>query len=55
MWENTSKTLFKKITKAKRAGGVAQAVEHLPSKCKVWSSNPGTIKKKKEREREMKQ
>jgi hypothetical protein len=27
-----------KITKAKRAGGVAQAAEQLPSKCKALSS-----------------
>jgi hypothetical protein len=25
-----------------RAGGIAQVVEHLPSKCKVLNSNPGT-------------
>jgi hypothetical protein len=30
-----------------RAGGVAQVVEHLPSKCEVLSSNPGMAKKKK--------
>jgi hypothetical protein len=27
-----------------RAGGVAQAVQHLPSKCKARSSNPSTAK-----------
>jgi hypothetical protein len=36
-----------KITRAKRAGGMAQAVEHLPSKCDTLSSNPRTTKKKK--------
>jgi hypothetical protein len=27
------------MTKAKRAGGVVQAVDHLPSKCEALSSN----------------
>jgi hypothetical protein len=39
----------------KRAGGVAQVIECLPSKCEALSSNPSTEKKKKkgrERERE---
>jgi hypothetical protein len=27
----------------KRAGGVAKAVEPLPSKCKALSSNPSTV------------
>jgi hypothetical protein len=31
----------------KRAGGVVQAVEHLPIKCEALSSNPSTDKKKK--------
>jgi hypothetical protein len=30
-----------------RAGGAAQVVERLSSKCAALSSNPGTIKKKK--------
>jgi hypothetical protein len=30
-----------------RAGGIAQEVEHLPSKDEVPRSNPSTIKKKK--------
>jgi hypothetical protein len=29
-----------------KAGGMAQAVEHLPSKCKALSSHSGTTKKK---------
>jgi hypothetical protein len=37
------KTLSEKWIKAKRAG----VVEHLPSKCIVWSSIPSTAKKKK--------
>jgi hypothetical protein len=37
---------LKKITKAKRAGGMAQEVECLHSKCKPLSSNPSTAKKK---------
>jgi hypothetical protein len=32
--------------KAKRAGGMAQAVKCLPSKHKVLNSTPGTTKKK---------
>jgi hypothetical protein len=36
-----------KITRAKRAGGVAQVVEYLLSKCEALSSNPSTEKKKK--------
>jgi hypothetical protein len=31
-----------KITKVKRAGGTAQVVERLPSKCKALNSNPST-------------
>jgi hypothetical protein len=40
---------IQKITKTKRAWGVAQVVEHLPSKCKALcsSSNPSTNNKKK--------
>jgi hypothetical protein len=29
----------------KRAGGVTQAIQHLPSKCEALSSNPRTTKK----------
>jgi hypothetical protein len=43
-----------KITRAKRAGGVAQVVEPLPSKCKALSSNPKTKKKKKKKKKEKK-
>jgi hypothetical protein len=32
----------KKNLKQKRAGGVAQVIEHLPSKPKTLSSTPGT-------------
>jgi hypothetical protein len=35
-----------KITRTKRAGGVVQAVEHLPSKCKL-SSKPRNTKGEK--------
>jgi hypothetical protein len=38
-----------KITNTKRAGGVAQVVEHLPSKFEALSSNPNYRKKKKGR------
>jgi hypothetical protein len=37
-------TLFEKQTKSKRAGGVAQEVECLPSKFKALKSIPSTIK-----------
>jgi hypothetical protein len=37
-----------KITKAKRAGGMTQVVEHLPSKHKAPSSNPSTTKRKRQ-------
>jgi hypothetical protein len=36
----------KSITRTKRAGGVAQTVEHLPNKCKAMDSNPNTEKMK---------
>jgi hypothetical protein len=38
-----------KITKARRAGAVAQVVELLLSRHKVVSSNPSTIKKGKKK------
>jgi hypothetical protein len=38
---------YLKNNKTKRAGGVTQVVEYLPSKCKVLSSNPSTKKKGK--------
>jgi hypothetical protein len=38
-----------KITHAKRAKGVAQVVEHLPSKLQALSSYFNTVKKRKER------
>jgi hypothetical protein len=37
--------------KVKKAGGMAQVLGGLPSKCKVLSSNPSTTKRKKEEER----
>jgi hypothetical protein len=43
-----SKTLFLKLTTAKRARDMVQVVECLPSKSKAPSSNPSTGKKKKE-------
>jgi hypothetical protein len=53
------KTLSRKYPTLKRTGGVAQVVEHLPSKHKAQSSNPSTNKqtnkqkktKKKERKK----
>jgi hypothetical protein len=41
-----------KITKAKRAGGIAQAVERLSNKCEVLSSNPSITKKREGKEEE---
>jgi hypothetical protein len=41
--------LNSKIIKAKRAGGMAQAVENLSSKCKALSSNPSTTREKSEK------
>jgi hypothetical protein len=35
------------ITREKRAGGVAQVVECLPSKCEALTLTPSTTKKKK--------
>jgi hypothetical protein len=37
----------KKYLKAKRAGGISQVKEHLPSKRKALSSNPETSKEPK--------
>jgi hypothetical protein len=45
--------LFKKITTAKRAGGMAQVVECPPCKCEALSSNSST-EKERERARERK-
>jgi hypothetical protein len=39
--------LSRENTSQKVAGGVAQGVEHLPSKCEALSANPCTTKKKK--------
>jgi hypothetical protein len=44
-----SENLISKIIKAKRVGGMAQAVEYLPSKYKAPSSSPSTDKKKKKK------
>jgi hypothetical protein len=35
-----------KITRVKRAGGIAQVVQCLPSQCETLSSNPNNIKNK---------
>jgi DNA polymerase II large subunit len=35
----------RKITRAKKAGNVAQVIQNLPSKYKVLSSNPSTTKR----------
>jgi hypothetical protein len=36
LWESIRRSL----TKPKKAGGVSQVVQHLPSKHKILSSNP---------------
>jgi hypothetical protein len=41
-----------KITRTKKAEGIAQSVEGMPSKHKALSSNSSTAKKKKEEEKE---
>jgi hypothetical protein len=46
------KTLAQKYLIQNRAGGVAQVVEHLPSKCKTLSSSPTTDKKEKKADME---
>jgi hypothetical protein len=46
-------TLSEKQTKAKRAGGMTQVVECLPSKYKTLNSNHSTAKKKKKKKKEM--
>jgi hypothetical protein len=38
-----------KIIRSKKAGGLAQVVEHLPSKCAALISNPSTAKQKREK------
>jgi hypothetical protein len=38
----TMRPYLKKINKAKRAGSMAQVVEHLPSKWKTLNSIPST-------------
>jgi hypothetical protein len=38
-----------KITREKRPGGVVQAVEYLPHKHKVQSSNPSTTKRERKK------
>jgi hypothetical protein len=42
-----AETLSQQNTSQKGAGGVAQVVEHLPSKNEALNSNPSTVKKKK--------
>jgi hypothetical protein len=51
LYRQKHKTLFEKQPKARKARGLAQVVEHLPSKLKALCSNPN-MTKKKERERE---
>jgi hypothetical protein len=41
------KILSQKYSTQKSAGGVAQVVKSLPSKCEALSANPSTTKKKK--------
>jgi hypothetical protein len=39
-WQIVRETLSQKYPTQKWAGGVAQAVQHLPSKCEALGSNP---------------
>jgi hypothetical protein len=48
--QRVHKTLSWKYPPQKRAGGVAQMVQHLPSKRETLSSNPGITRKKKKRQ-----
>jgi hypothetical protein len=43
---NKSETLSQKYPTQERAGGVAQVIEYLSSKCEALSSNSSTAKKK---------
>jgi hypothetical protein len=45
---------LKNKPKAKRAGGVAEVVECLPSKPEALSSNPSNSKKKKKKKKKIK-
>jgi hypothetical protein len=45
-WQIACESLSWKYPTQKRAGGVVQVVEHLPSKCEALSSNPITAKNK---------
>jgi hypothetical protein len=44
---NSLQDPISKVLNTKRAEGVAQGVERLPTKCEAVSSNPSTTKKKK--------
>jgi hypothetical protein len=46
---HSSKDPILKIPNIKKAGGVAQVVEHLSSKCEALSSNSNTEEKKNHR------
>jgi hypothetical protein len=45
------KTPSQKTHHKKKAGGVAQVAENLPSKCETLCSNPSATKKKRRRKR----
>jgi dihydroxyacid dehydratase/phosphogluconate dehydratase len=45
--------LYLNITKkAKRTGGVAQVVKHLPTKHKALNSNTNTVERERQREKD---
>jgi hypothetical protein len=46
---------YLKITIAKRAEDMIQALEHLPSKCKAMSSKPSTSKQTKNQNKQKQQ
>jgi hypothetical protein len=45
-WPEQNETIISKITRAKRSGRMAQAIEHLSSKLEALSSNPSTTTRK---------
>jgi hypothetical protein len=51
MLRTINSSCFKKVP---RTGGVAQAVEYLPSKHEILRSNPSTTKKKKKKKKSLK-
>jgi hypothetical protein len=51
-WSKAASAKSETLTRAKRAGGMAQAVEFLPNEYEALCSNPVPPKRKEKRERE---